>query len=162
MAGIKNFIAAIVLLALIAGVGFAQERRQTDLDFLLTKSDRFDNYSEDFLALSKSAKGEDWNAPNALFSTATAVQDYVFAALSLLTIYENLSCQSDRAMAWAVLKSRLDYYARQIDHHIEAVNIRLSQVRIPAVAASGTQMKEDMRGLKMFFESIRPKPEGDK
>jgi hypothetical protein len=159
---IRNLSVASVFIAVAVSGVFAQQPGQSNLEFLVAKSHRFLSYEDDFVAFAHNAKGDDKRTTFELFDAASSVHQFVFAAGSLLNIYDSLSCRSDRESAWAIIRTAFDHYARQTENHIKTVNSRLSYVKVPAVAASGTQMKEDMRELKAFFETVRPKREGEK
>jgi len=155
MAALAHSVATLFLGAILVGSVSAQQPRQSNSEFLRAKSRRFIDYQRDFLSFARESKGgDDWAIPSNLHTAASTISEYLFATRSFLEIYDHLSCPSDRANARSILRREFAYYAKQIDGYVDTVNLGLSYTRAPAVATSGTQMKEDLRELKAFFEAV--------
>lgn len=146
---------SITLAVVLSANAAAQQSKQSNQEFLQAKSRRFINYGTDFAAFARGSNLE-WEIPMDLGNIAASTGDFITAAQAFLDIYDQLSCQADRSKTWSVIKRNLDYYGKQIDNFVKTVNNGLSFTKAPAVATSGTQMKEDLRELKAFFESIQP------
>jgi hypothetical protein len=155
---LRTLLAIAVISTAIAGSASAQQsNRQIQLDYLLTKHERFGNYLEDFNALSYPEKyGADGDRATSLYDKAAMAGELANAMHGLLLIDSQLSCETDHTKAWQVIKGGAEYYAKQVGIIIGMVNTRLEHIRLPALAATATQMKDDLRDLKGFFESLRP------
>lgn len=92
-----------------------------------------------------------------MYNTSSLVADYILTLQTLLVLHYKVTCTSDRTQVWETVKSQSDYYAKRVDHFIDEVNLGLAHSTVPAVAASGTQLKQDLRELKGFLESLQLK-----
>jgi hypothetical protein len=151
----RKSLAITVISITMVSHAFAQQPKQSNQDFLQAKFQRFINYETDFNAFARGSNLE-WEIPIDLSNVAASASEYLLATQAFLQIYDQLSCEADRGKAWPLITQKLGYYAKQIDTSIKTVNRGLSYTKAPAVATSGTQMKEDLREVKAFFESIRP------
>src|SRR6266404_742060 len=85
---------------------------------------------------------------------ASAASGHASAVGVLLTIYDQLSCRADRAMAWPLIKAELASYVALLDTSAKAVDHSVaSYVKTPAVATAAARMKQDIGELKSFLES---------
>lgn len=148
----------VVILMLVPTQSFSQQpMRQAEVDFIQAKIKRFINYQEDFLSLVKPRQSDtgEYVMGLELNSVADRVYLYLSSVNALLYIWDNLSYKPDREkIRWRIL-FEIREYAKSIDISIKTVNNCLSLTRIPAMANSGTQMKEDLREIKSLFESIQ-------
>ncbi len=150
-------IIAIVLMTMGQSLA-GQATKQTRWDYLQTKNRRFIDYQNDFKTLMQSAQEcREIISIADLYERAETAAYSCLAARTLLYIYDEAQCQkTERAIMWPLIKGDLEWYAGHLDNAINAVNSDLVSAKNPAVAASGTRMKDDLRELKTFFESVRP------
>ena len=134
-----------------------KEKRFADyLVFLAKKRVRVVNYMRDFAEFQRSNDRDSREYENAssLGGISSLVSEYIKGAWTSLSIYEQLSCEPDRAAASPLIKEQLNDYATQLDSDIKGINISLSYTGNPGIAVSANQLKEDLRQIKEFFNSI--------
>ena len=147
-----------VILMLVPTQSFSQQpKRQAEVDFIQIKIKRFIDYQQDFLGFCESRRNDttEYGIASDLNTVASQIYDYLDSTRTLLYIWDNLSCKPDREKVRWIILDQIRDYAKRIDISIKFVNSRLSFTRIPAMANSGTQMKEDLREIKTLFESIQ-------
>ncbi len=153
--GLKRawFVVALVVLAVLS----AQSKPQSDADYLAAKARLFNNYAQDFLDFSKAHTNniDEYEISLDLLVTAQAVADYLDATSTLLTVYDDISCDSDRVRVRPLIRTQLAAYAAQIGRNISRVNLNLSYTKIQGVAVTAGRMKEDMREVKDKLDSLR-------
>jgi hypothetical protein len=154
----RHLTIGILVCTLVPTGVLAQRSKQSNRAFLEAKWHRFQDYAKDLAELSLGHKQDDteWEAAIDLSTIAQAGLDYITAAMNLLDIHSITSCQMDRDKIWQLIKLDLANYAKMLDMRAQSANTDLSQVRTAAIAVSGTQLKDDLRALKSFFESIQP------
>jgi hypothetical protein len=135
---------------------FLTEQAEARYKAIEAKGKRFNNYIRDFLDLGKSYRygSDEYGVATELYNIADWANESTNSISPLLTIYDSASCESDRAVAGSIIKQRITYYTGRIDLEIKLANSSLSLTTSPALAASGTQLKDDLRGLKELLESI--------
>jgi hypothetical protein len=154
------FIISLIMVFILPATSLFSESftKQSDEDFLKKESDRFSNYAEDFTQFGKSQLSEsnysEGETASRLLTVATLTNHYSHASWVLLAIYKRLCCNTDRANMKPVIKGELNFYAGQVGIYIDWVNNEISYTKVPAIAVSGTKMKEDMREIKSRLESI--------
>jgi hypothetical protein len=148
-------VAALFIIFLVAGVASAQSKPQWSAESLTPKIKILMNYERDMLEVAEAHKGspEFENAMN-LVVAASTTGDYLDAARTLLRVYDNVSCDRDRARIQPLLKAQLSYYAKQTDVEIRRVNLALSYTNAQGIAATAVRMKDDMRDVKAKFEAL--------
>jgi len=151
-------LAAIALFVVITSSSvFAQQPKHSNLEFLQVKGQRLSNDVREFITFAIANKDTaEFEVGTDLAIMASTANDYVISAQHLLVVYAMLSCKTDQDRVWESIRVDLGYYARLIDLQINQVSRKLSGKKPPALAASGGQMKEDLRELKILFESIQP------
>jgi hypothetical protein len=81
--------------------------------------------------------------------------DYLSATKTLLCIYSLISTEKDRPLIKDYIRNDIDYYIACIGLAIEEVNTELSDTKVPAIASTGTHLKEELWEIKKLFESIK-------
>lgn len=132
-------------------------KSDSDLEYIEAKMKKLKNYRQDFLDFTKPRNNEFENIFPAqeLTEVALNVDGYLNSAWSLVYIYSNLSCVQDKAMVGSLAKMQVAYYAKMIEVEIKGVNRILSTVKTPALAASGVQLRDDLRETIDRLESIK-------
>src|SRR5580700_12825 len=121
----------------------------------LTKLEQsFSNYSKDFREMLKATQGEGFEIVNDLDHTATTAEDRLGAAGAMLKMYDNISCNSDRAMVKPILKRELAMYSWLFDQETGRTAGALTFVKVPAAAQMGLQMKDELRDAKEKLTAI--------
>src|SRR6516165_5136604 len=105
------------------------------------KGNRFMGYQRDLMDFARSNAGNgEYQIANELYAIADWGNGVTDSVRALFMIYDNLSCEADRVLAGKVIKLQLKYYAGRLDIEFKATNSTLSLTRVPAIAASGTQL----------------------
>jgi hypothetical protein len=136
----------------------AQTKLRSTLDRVVDYSSRMKNYADDFEGFQKAQahsmdKLEILTTDN-LDMVAIQTFDFLMAVASLVTVYSNITKDADSRRAKPIIKKLFDYYAEQIGVNVGRVNYWLAYTKSPAMAASGTRLKEDLREIKTLIESI--------
>src|SRR5262249_54828445 len=90
-----------------------------------------------------------------LFNISSIESEYISNIQTMLNIHQQVSCRSDKDIVWLEVKRSRDYYLLLIDNDIKSINLDISTSKSPAIATSGTQLKDDLRDVKTFFQSLR-------
>jgi hypothetical protein len=114
------------------------------------------DYSNDFRAMEKASPNEheDLQPLEFLDDVAGTAEDRLFAANNMLQMYDNISCNPDRARVKLVLKKTLDYYSWQFENEAGRVAGALTFAKVPATAQTGLRMKDDLRATKEKLQAI--------
>lgn len=119
---------------------------------LLKNQQTFAQYTQDFLDF---AKGDEYQPSFDLSQVASQGVDLLNSAATLVEVYDNLSCPQDRTAARAVIQREFVYYSKQLGVAVKTANLGISQTQKPGVAAEGAHMRDDLRQLQGFFDSIK-------
>lgn len=124
---------------------------------LLNKGKTFIAYNGDFSSFRKSTRDSllEHSITVDFGTIGSRTVDRIFAIVDMLEIYDEITGKADRARVKSLLESKLKAHADNIDEDIEMVNINLGGTRMPAIAESGTRMKDDLRSLKSFLYSTK-------
>ena len=154
--GLQLILCATILFLCPTNSFSQQAKKQSSLDSLQAKMGRLVNYQNDFIDFAKSQHHDslEYEVVTSFNVVSNEVFEYVSSTRTLLYIYENLSCDVDRTLAKTMIKKQLNGYLQMLDNDIKTVNIGLSDVKTPAIATSGTQLKEDLREIKMLLEQL--------
>jgi hypothetical protein len=142
-----------------AGVRSADFSRMANLvssrGTLRAEGDRFLAYKHDFLDLENTApnSGEYQYAAH-LYNVAGEKWDHIYAVLSLLEIYGNVSCEEDKARIAALIRQKVVSYKGLVAPSIESTDTSIGATKRPDVAAEGIQMRDDLREIDGIFASI--------
>lgn len=148
----------IAVLLVTATVASAQQSKQNaDLDYIEVKQKRLNEYQRDFLDFSTSHKRdiEERGLLLQLAGVASTAQTYLDSIWNLVYINNNLSCKSDKAMVASLAEFQIKHYIKTLALEISTVNNNISFTKIPAVATSGTQLKDDLREIIAKLEAIK-------
>jgi len=162
-----------LLLALSGALVVSQASAQSDIESKLELCRNYrglmEPYQKDFLHLAKVRNQKvvpsmpleaymyeegERNIAKELSDTAREMGDYLWAVGDLLFVYERITKNADRLEVKPTVKYSLDHYAKQTQYRIEYVNNMSSYTKDPAITASATRFKKDLREIKTFLESI--------
>lgn len=133
----------------------AQSVPETRARKLLPLVNSFHSFSQDFLQMASSRKGDpEFELLIDLHNTAETVTQRLSADYAMISMYEDIQCNEDRGRVRHYVSERFDYEGKLIDSDIGAVNNMLALSRIPAAAQLGIQMKNDLRAAKEKLDSI--------
>ncbi len=79
---------------------------------------------------------------------------YVDATVWFLAMYNRMECDSDRAIAKAVLSDRLGFYSQMLGMAADQTNGYLAYSRVPAIAQQGRLIKDELRNAKNNLDEI--------
>ena len=91
----------------------------------------------------------------ALSDIAWRTTDELIATNALLEVYDNVQSSTDRTRIQPLIKSDVLRYSKDIEGEIQFVNGSLAKTKLPAVAATGDRMKQDLRDAKAFLDSLQ-------
>ena len=128
---------------------------QSRADLLRGKQKRLLEYDEDFLDFAKSSSDREWRIAMELDTAAGRGSDQLDAAITLLEIYDSLSCKEDRARVKAYLQKELPLYGRFLEIDIKQVNFDISSTGKPGVAAEAARMRDDLREAVGILKSVK-------
>lgn len=151
----KSLILAVLPFILVQPV-IARQTKQTNYDFLDKKLGRMIDSANDFNDLTSRFNGQDREVVLEMCHQAQVASSYLSAMSTLVDLYKNITCQSDRAQVWRSLKRASAFYVKQLDFSARIINNDLSRAKNPAIIVAGNQLKDEMRVIKEFLESIRP------
>jgi hypothetical protein len=114
----------------------------------------FSNYSKDFRAVEQPLHGDELSEVEFLDGVASTAEDRLFAANTMLGMYDAVSCKPDRVKLNPILKKQLDYYSWQMDNEANRTAGSLQFAKTPAVAQMGLRMKDDLRAAKARLDTI--------
>jgi hypothetical protein len=110
--------------------------------------------SGDLEEMEKSLNGIEMDTANSIDEKAGQGVMEVDAALWFSAIYNNMQCDTNREIAKTALKNRLGFYAHLLDLEAEQVAGQLAYTRLPALAQSGQQIKENLRAAKTTLDEM--------
>jgi hypothetical protein len=157
-----GFKARWVVLAIMGAVVFnscdlayAQTGQISDEIVVLKSGKRFVEYAQDFIQFSRAGSTDERELAMDLNKTASAASEYLNAVLTLLKIYDDLSCKEDRDRIRPVIEAELHFYSKNVELLIKEANLDIAQTRMPGVAAEGTRMRDDLRQAESTFDSTK-------
>jgi len=116
---------------------------------------RFIEYSQDFIQFSRGTSADEGQVAMDLSTTASQAGDYLGAVLTLLTIYDDLSCKEDRDRIRPVIEAELRFYSKDMALLTKSANLSIGLIKMPGIAAEGTRMRDDLRQAESTFDSIK-------
>jgi hypothetical protein len=129
----------------------ARKTAQTDLG--KSKKTLLD-LSSDLEGMAGSLRGVDVDNALAIDQRATFGVTYVDATAWFLATYNRMECDTDRAIAKAVLTDRLGFYSKMLGMAADQTNGYLAYSRVPAVAQQGRLIKDELRNAKNKLDEI--------
>jgi hypothetical protein len=147
-----------LLLVLTAGQSSPQSPKiESSINAINAKEKRLINYGKDFRQFMNLFKGTpEFKICLNLSKINLTTQDHLGATATLLCIYSLISTEKDRLVIKDFIRIDIDYYITRIGPAIEEINEELSDTKVPAIASTGTRLKEDLWEIKKLLESIRP------
>jgi hypothetical protein len=145
-----------IIVCMVFAGGFAQTVEPDGM--VVAKSNkRFAEYSVDFIEFAKATSGDEieYEVAMDLSSTASQTGDYLNEVLTLLNIYDDLSCKEDRDRVRPVIEAELRQFSKSVDLLTTATNVAIAHTKMPGVAAEGSRMRDDLRQAKSTFDSIK-------
>ena len=158
----RNLLQRIALCTIFLVLVVSQSLARTELkstgDRVVDYSARMYNYADDFQGFEKAQvdsmdKLEILTTDN-LSMVAIQTGDFLMAVACLLPVYSNITKGADRRRVKPIIKLLFDHYAEQIGVNVGKVNHWLAYTKSPAIVASATRLKEDLREIKTLLESI--------
>jgi hypothetical protein len=100
-------------------------------DSLMPMLKRFGEYQHDFADMARTvgAPSVEWDVETSLDEIADHAGDYANSVGALLSIYEKLSCDGDKAMTGVVIRQQVSLYIKQVDGLIAETNINLPHTK---------------------------------
>jgi len=123
----------------------------------LALAKRFSQHERDFLDFAKSSRNnrDEREISDTLAAIAERTYEYLDSTIALLEVYENISSGADRAKIQPLIKLQVSRYVKNIEGSVPEVNANLADTKLPAVAATGDRMKQDLRDAKAFLDSLQ-------
>jgi len=111
---------------------------------------------------SHSADSGEYVIVGSFYDAAVVAGEYLYSSITLVRVYELLSCEADRSRARPVIKEQFAYNARQLEPKIKLIDMGLKATKDgrglsyyePSMATAGASLRRDIQELKSFFESI--------
>ena len=148
-------VAALMMAAL--PVYAQQTKPDSDVDYIEAKMKRVWNHRRDLFEFAGSNKRDivEVNIALELVEIADAAHDNLDIIKTFIFIRNKMSCKNDKDVVEAMAQLQIDYYALQMGPKIDLVNLNLSRTKVPAIAVTGTQLKDDLREIKDRLQSIK-------
>lgn len=105
---------------------------------------RYQALSKDLLAM-EDTRSADAETAGELYTISGSAFDYFTASSDLLYLYDNITEPANRASVRAMVRLRLQYYARLLDSNTEYVNKRLTHIQAPGVAQTVLRLRDELR-----------------
>jgi hypothetical protein len=137
---------------------WAQTDIESKLMLLVYYHHRAENYLKDFKALGN-VQTNRHNETEALTTMMLVVaagdtMNYLRTVGDLLVVYKKITQNADREAVKPTIKSSFDANIESIGRSMKQVDVALSLTKSPAIAASATALKQDLREIKTLLESI--------
>jgi hypothetical protein len=141
----------------LGGRASAQSSPTPTLASLTPFQKRFTDYQQDFLQMSKAgpAPSVEYDIETDLANIAGQALDYIDSTTALVFIYENLSCENDKAMTRAIARPQISTYVKMVAALANEANTNLSYTKVPAVSTTAINMKADLRSLRDSLDSLQ-------
>lgn len=154
---LKNGFRAIALLIVATSVYAQQLQKVTDIDFIEIKAKRLFNHRSDFIDFINPENGSfvGRDETERLLATATNVYDRLSTLENMLYIHSKLTCRPDKAMVASFAKMEIQHSVGIIEIELKFINGYLTVIKSPAIVASGTQLRDDLREIKERLEAIK-------
>lgn len=154
---LKTALCVAVLLITTTAASAQQSKSKADLEYIETKKKRLNEYQKDFLDFYSTHKRdlEERNLLLELAGVASNAHTYLDSIWNLIYIYNNLSCKPDKSMVASLAEFQIKDHIKMLALEISTVNNNISFTKIPAVATSGTQLKDDLREIITKLEAIK-------
>jgi hypothetical protein len=112
------------------------------------------NESTDFEETMKPLQGTEFETALSINNTAQQAVMGLDATVWFLTVYNNMQCDPDRAVAKGILKNRLGLYAHLLDIEAGQVAGWLAFTQLPVTAQTGLKIKDDLRAAKGKLDDL--------
>ncbi len=89
-----------------------------------------------------------------LRDTASNGADYLRAVADLLSVYDNLECDTDRAIVKPLLEDRLRLHSRLLGLDAERAAIPLGNANLPATTKRALKLRDDLVAAKNKLDAI--------
>lgn len=155
----KSYISVLLFLVLLGSdaVASAQGTQSSpDWKRLADQSVKYLSYAKDLNQMAK-PRVQDLDEAQAsleLAQTAVGASDQLSAASDLVLIYAQITLSTDRDAVRAFVSERLEGYSRSLDLTVETVNLALARIKSAGIAATGTQLREELRNGQNLLRSI--------
>jgi hypothetical protein len=112
------------------------------------------NESTDFEETMKSLQVTEFETALSINNTAQQAVMGLDATVWFLTVYNNMQCDPDRAVAKGILTNRLGLYAHLLDIEAGQVAGWLAFAKLPVTAQTGLKIKDDLRAAKGKLDDL--------
>jgi predicted DNA-binding protein YlxM (UPF0122 family) len=111
-------------------------------------------YEKDFNAITRAHRTETFEAllANDIFEKNLLAIKTLTSAKDLLEIYQQLSSSVDRAVVREHILGSFSLYAKEFTILADAVSDDVASTHVPALALSGSKLRDDLRQLITQFE----------
>lgn len=135
----------------------AQTESQPKNSILSAKEKKFIHYGQDFLDFARAGIGraDEYQQSSDLAQIASESVDHLNSAGTLLVIYDELSCPSDRIAVRALIKAEFGSYSKEVALLVKQVNRDITDLQQPEVAAEAGRMRDDLRDVQELFDSVK-------
>ncbi len=96
----------------------------------------------------------DADALRMLNEWASSGADRLRAITDLLSVYDNMQCEADRAMLKPLLEDRLHLYSRLLNLNAEGAAMPLSIIKLPANTKKALKLRDDLKTAKNELDAI--------
>jgi hypothetical protein len=146
------------MLSIFTSPAYSQEVSNADTSNRLTiMLKQFQTHRNDLLELEDSIHKVDRDESLkciVLIDIATEVQDYIDTIQRLMLIYPRIQKKEDRAFARLLINEKIKIYIGEIDLFIRNINSQMPSIKRPAIALSGTRLRDQLRELREILTSI--------
>jgi len=129
--------------------------QSADLRALVETERNLQMYALDPISMANQLPGSpDAEALQMLGDAAHGSANELRAVTDLLAIYENMKCDTDRALLKPLLLDRLHLYSRLIDLEAEKAAIPLGLKQPPTVTKNALQLRDDLKAAKNRLDAV--------
>lgn len=152
----RALLVIVSILAFGSGAGAcAQTGPVSDRAVVAKSNKRFAEYQQDFVQFARASSGDEYEVAMDLSTIAAQAGDYMNAVLTLLNIYDDVSCKEDQEKIRPVIEADVRFYSKNLEVFTQEANLGIAHTKMPGVAAEGTRMRDDLREAKSILDSIK-------
>ena len=120
-------------------------------------ADTLADRSGDLIEMRPVSGGDDYHSATLMAHIASSVRVMAESVASQLELYRTARTAADRAKMRPIINRWTQYCAKRIGSGITILNSDISTIGSPGLAATGTQLRDDLRRLKVYLESLKLK-----
>lgn len=117
----------------------------------------FNDYQRDFASFMSSQGHNDFEfvLSSTLAHVAESADLYLDTTYRLLWLYENMTCEQDKALTAQTIKLMIPSYLQLMEAQLTDTNNGLSHTRLPGMAATAVRMRDDLREARTLLYSLQ-------